>query len=73
MKILASDHSVKNAAMWLREYLSIPPQEAIFEKFENHFRCKIVSKTDVLNKWWEAEWVEFENDKDATLFVLRWL
>ena len=72
MRISANNIAVKNAALWLRDYLKIPPNQVIFEDFEKYFKCKIESSQDPVLKWWHVDAVRFENDKAATFFVLRW-
>ena len=70
--VLPGDHhAADNAAVWLREHLSIPMQLALFDEFEQYFNCR-VDVDDRRDSWMEPNKVIFENSADLTAFLLRW-
>lgn len=70
--VLPGNHlALENAAIWLREHLSIPEQCTVFEQFEEYFGCKI-EIDDRLDNWMQPNRVIFENSKALTAFLLKW-
>ena len=70
--VLSGDHhALENAAIWLREHLSIPELCTVFEEFEEYFDCRI----EVDNRkdyWMQPNKVVFENSAALTAFLLKW-
>ena len=70
--VLPGDHpAADNAAIWLREHLSIPSQLPLFDEFEQYFNCR-VDVHDRKDSWMAPNKVIFENSADLTAFLLRW-
>jgi hypothetical protein len=65
--------SVLNAAMWLRKHYNIPEYEVIEDKFCEYFGCEIytIMMDPPYEKYPGKSYAVFD-EKDATLFVLRW-
>ena len=72
VKISARNDAVQKSALWLRDYLRIPANQIIFPDYEKYFNCSIKGSKDPVTKWWNVEYIEFHNDQEATLFLLRW-
>lgn len=64
--IIGPDRCVFRAAGWLRKRLSIPNGKRLDDAFEQHFNCRVVRDNDLSFK------LEFDNDAEATAFLLRW-
>lgn len=69
MIVPVSSPAVGNAVRWLRSYKNIPGQIIIFDQFESYFNCKIITSDSA---FWNPISIEFNNEVDATMFVLRW-
>lgn len=72
MRISASSSAVANAANWLREYKKIPWHLVVHEEFEEYFNCKVIVQDDPITHLACTEFVEFEDEKNAVMFLLRW-
>ena len=70
VRLTAQDGPVLNAAVWLREHLSVPDYEIIEPQFERYFGCRVVREPPD-DRVYGRVYAEFD-EQDATLFVLRW-
>lgn len=59
--------SVINAATWLRNHYNVKSHNDIGELFENEFNCRINTVG-----FFEHYSIDFPNESDAMLFVLKW-
>jgi hypothetical protein len=71
MIIQGNNEALNNAAIWLRQELNIHPNQTIFAEFEEYFNCKITVR-DRTDPWYMPSLVEFANENDAMMFLLRW-
>ena len=70
--VLLGDHpATNNAGVWLREHLGIPPNQTIFEQFEEYFDCRI-DVDDRKDYWMQPNKIVFASSAAATAFVLKW-
>ena len=72
VKISARHPAVQKSAQWLRDHFNIPANQIIFPDYENYFNCKIVSTVDPVTKWWNVDYIEFQNEPNTTMFLLKW-
>jgi hypothetical protein len=69
MIVPVSSPAVRNAVKWLRSYKKVPGQIIIFDQFELYFKCKIITSDSA---FWDPISIEFDNEIDATMFLLKW-
>lgn len=66
-----SSEALNRAAAWLRQHLAIPPEDTIFQQFEQHFGCCLAVENRE-DPWYCPTWAEFSTEQDLTMFLLRW-
>jgi hypothetical protein len=69
IRLVVSSSTVQNAIRHVfnqNEYTY--PSDWFTEQVEQCFRCKVVS----FSSTGHSTYIEFENDHDATAFILRW-
>lgn len=72
MIVLPGDHpALENAAIWLRREFCIPTECTVFDVFEKYFNCRIVVD-DRTDNWMMPTRVEFVNEKECILFLLKY-
>ena len=70
--IVQGDHPALNtAAAWLRDRFQIPDSETIVELFEQYFDCEIFIENRC-DPWMYPDYVIFDSDQHAMMFLLRW-
>lgn len=74
VKIPGSSNASHNAAIWLRAKSGIPKFETLFDEFEKEFNCQLEfwKDDDRTDPWTEPVSLVFDNEHEATLFLLRW-
>lgn len=70
MKIQPHSTAIQNAGRWFRDYAQIPSHTIIYPEFEKYFNCQVHYKQD--DMFTIIDYIEFENDGDGLLFLLKW-
>jgi hypothetical protein len=68
IELPVSHPAVRKAVRWLRKELRLPNSPVIVDEFCERFNCGYrENELEFFNPY-----IIFHNDKDATMFILRW-
>lgn len=64
------DEGLRSAALWVRDHYNVLPGEEVQQRFEKEFKCKVHMNYTDFDHYCK---LDFENEHDATIFLLKWL
>ena len=71
MRINGDSQASNNAAAWIKQKYNIGGWTPFFDKFEREFKCE-VTVGDRNDGWYVPDWIDFEDERDGIMFILRW-
>lgn len=71
MRIKGDCQASHNAAAWVKKKYNINGWALCYDQLEREFKCKVTVGYRH-DSWYVPDWIDFEDERDAVMFILRW-